>query len=220
MNRHCEKCEYRHEANERSPGFICDCPCHKPTDKETSGVFICRTKDTTGGEETHSACQKRIKEEGGKARCCYCVSHKNCEINSTPKTPYNQRDHSHCWESKEPPCGLKGTHRCCLCELPAPKVLDWVDKTTDELLVLLNSLIGKDLFPQILKMKLREATQRGREQGIKESNSGRLMYQRSRDEVLKEALEIVETKLKNDPRNPVLLAGLQYPVVVLKSIKE
>lgn len=34
------------------------------------------------------------------------------------KKQYQYRDHSHCWTSVNPPCGLKGKHRCCLCELP------------------------------------------------------------------------------------------------------
>ncbi len=39
-------------------------------------------------------------------------------------TPYNQTDHTHCWESKNPPCGQKIEHlKCCLCELFNPKVL-------------------------------------------------------------------------------------------------
>src|SRR3990167_10269088 len=85
MNNCCGKCIYSGFGHNESvySKITCknsNCPCHKPTDKETSGVFICRTKDTTGGEETHSACQKRIKAEGGKARCCYCVPHKDCEF--------------------------------------------------------------------------------------------------------------------------------------------
>ena len=35
--------------------------------------------------------------------------------------PYDQIDHSHCWQEKNPPCGIKGKHRCCLCELPVPE---------------------------------------------------------------------------------------------------
>jgi hypothetical protein len=30
--------------------------------------------------ETHFACNKRIKEEGGKAKCCFCFPHNNCEF--------------------------------------------------------------------------------------------------------------------------------------------
>lgn len=33
-----------------------------------------------GQEGTHGCCNKRLKEEGGKARCCMCVPHKECEI--------------------------------------------------------------------------------------------------------------------------------------------
>lgn len=29
--------------------------------------------------ETHSACNKRLKKEGGKTRCCFCVPHEDCE---------------------------------------------------------------------------------------------------------------------------------------------
>lgn len=32
-------------------------------------------------------------------------------------TPYNKRDHTHC-PPVDSPCGLKGEHRCCLCEEP------------------------------------------------------------------------------------------------------
>lgn len=28
--------------------------------------------------ETHSCCNKRLQEQGGKAYCCYCVPHENC----------------------------------------------------------------------------------------------------------------------------------------------
>lgn len=33
---------------------------------------------------------------------------------------YNQRDHIHCWQQENSPCGIKSIHRCCLCELPSP----------------------------------------------------------------------------------------------------
>lgn len=35
-------------------------------------------------------------------------------------TPYNKIDHTHCWKQENPPCGIKGKHRCCLCEEPVP----------------------------------------------------------------------------------------------------
>lgn len=38
--------------------------------------------------------------------------------------PYNQVDHSHCFESENPPCGIKGKHRCCLC-LKSPQAESW-----------------------------------------------------------------------------------------------
>lgn len=36
------------------------------------------------------------------------------------RVPYNKTDHIHCWSQENPPCGLKGKHRCCLCNEPVP----------------------------------------------------------------------------------------------------
>ena len=41
----------------------------------------------------------------------------------------------------------------------------------------------------------------------------------ARSAVLREVREMIETKLRNDPNNPVLLAGLEYALVVLKNIE-
>src|SRR3990167_4522892 len=137
MNKHCEKCDVFKRGS--SPYACNHCPCHKPTDKETSGVFICRTKDTTGGEETHSACQKRIKEEGGKARCCHCVPHKDCEINSTPKVLED-------WI--------------------------WIETKGEEIVKTLSSAFLKEIpskeAAKIIRIALQEATQRGRDEALKE----------------------------------------------------
>lgn len=37
-------------------------------------------KETHEGE-THCVCDKRLKEECGKATCCYCNPHEGCDIN-------------------------------------------------------------------------------------------------------------------------------------------
>ena len=34
---------------------------------------------------------------------------------------YEDRSHSHCFDNNNPPCGIKGIHRCCLCGKPVPK---------------------------------------------------------------------------------------------------
>lgn len=34
---------------------------------------------------------------------------------------YDKISHSHCFQSENPPCGLKGKHRCCLCKEEVPK---------------------------------------------------------------------------------------------------
>lgn len=35
---------------------------------------------------------------------------------------YNKYDHTHCFNQKESPCGIKGIHRCCLCLEPSPQL--------------------------------------------------------------------------------------------------
>jgi hypothetical protein len=30
--------------------------------------------------ETHTVCKNRLKKEGGKAKCCYCSPHKDCDF--------------------------------------------------------------------------------------------------------------------------------------------
>lgn len=45
-------------------------------------------------------------------------------LNKKPESneiPYYQRDHMHCWQSTEPPCGITNPHRCCLCTLKPPE---------------------------------------------------------------------------------------------------
>lgn len=44
---------------------------------------------THGQESTHSACDARIKAEGGKARCCWCRRHLGCEFSEV--VPNNHR---------------------------------------------------------------------------------------------------------------------------------
>ncbi len=37
---------------------------------------------------------------------------------------YYKIDHTHCWSSKNPPCGQKIEHlKCCLCEETNPKII-------------------------------------------------------------------------------------------------
>lgn len=33
------------------------------------------------------------------------------------KPDYETRSHTHCFNQDNPPCGLPGKHRCCLCEI-------------------------------------------------------------------------------------------------------
>jgi hypothetical protein len=50
------------------------------------GGSVSDVKPFVHGEEgTHSACDRRLKAEGGQAKCCYCSPHKDCELLPTPK---------------------------------------------------------------------------------------------------------------------------------------
>lgn len=183
-----------------------NCPCHKPTDKETSGVFICRTKDTTGGEETHSACLKRIREEGGKARCCYCVPHKDCEFVPTPKVPED-------WLK-----GLKLRLRYC----QEQNGLDACKNC---------GLNEKDLSK--LEVALQKSEQRGRDEQKRKDDKELPEYmnfgeKKGRDEVLKEASTALTKMLTEFANTPIDKRGngwdwilkAREKVALLKSIKE
>lgn len=58
-------------------------------------------------------CPHRIGHDEGVHGCDGCCS----------KVFNYERDHSHihCYDQDSPPCGLKGKHRCCLCEKPVPE---------------------------------------------------------------------------------------------------
>lgn len=69
----------------------------KKTTEEQAKAYVERLKPETTSEAksyfrafwdkkhitTHYCCNARLKKEGGKARCCECVPHKNCESNIT-----------------------------------------------------------------------------------------------------------------------------------------
>lgn len=55
--------------------------------------------------------------------------------NATPAKggwDYSKHDHSHCWESKKPPCGQKIKHfECCLCKEQHPEIHAAVQRTLE-----------------------------------------------------------------------------------------
>lgn len=76
------------------------------------------------------------------------------------------RSHSHCWESNNPPCGIKGKHRCCLCEKPVPqkndssgegwekefeKLYDWVRPRS--LYIAFKGFIQQVVIPQVAQQE-------------------------------------------------------------------
>ena len=68
-------------------------------------------------------------------------------------TPYNKIDHSHCPEINSP-CGIKGKHRCCLCNEPVPTPQNWREE--------FDSFISSLLLAQIEEI---EAFVEGRQSG-------------------------------------------------------
>lgn len=56
----------------------------------------------------------------GKNALYYKNDNCTCHMKQNKK-PYNKIDHSHCWEYRTSPCGIKGKHRCCLCSEPVPE---------------------------------------------------------------------------------------------------
>lgn len=64
------------------------------------------------------------------------LTHKRRTMN---KNYEKYHSHSHCFESENPPCGMKGLHRCCLCQEPVP---DDIKKETTRLRTLIANTIG------------------------------------------------------------------------------
>jgi len=64
---------------------------------------------------------------------------------SMPKD-YSKIDHIHCFNQDNPPCGIKGKHRCCLCEEPMPKDYQEIDRIikncTNDVLALIPHIDG------------------------------------------------------------------------------
>lgn len=75
---------------------------------------------------TTTCCEKCLKiPDGRDARLGIVKSCLNmyCPCHSTTQGDYHKHDHSHCWESKNPPCGQKIKHfECCLCKELNPDV--------------------------------------------------------------------------------------------------
>jgi hypothetical protein len=69
-------------------------------------VHKCITPKISQKEETHTVCNKRLKEEGGKAKCCYCVKHSGCELSQKEickECQFEGGEHSfECSKYKEP----------------------------------------------------------------------------------------------------------------------
>jgi hypothetical protein len=86
---------------------------------------------------------------------------------------YNKHDHTHCPPINSP-CGIKGSHRCCLCLEPSPQPEEWsvrFDKQFKELSVVSGvgeqgNLHGYDATPYVkefIKSEIRKAEEKSDE---------------------------------------------------------
>ena len=129
---------------------------------------------------------------------------------------------------------LIAERRVVVTSTPTPKVSEdwiWIETKGEEIVKTLSSAFLKEISSKeaakIIRIALQEATQRGRELGIKESNSGRLMYQRGRGEVLKEASNALTKMLTEFANTPIDKRGNGWDwilkardrVALLESIK-
>lgn len=72
----------------------------------------CHSKPDMKPSSTHAHNIERLRDK------------ENASIPDMKEVPYNEIDHSHCWNQKKPACGQKIEHlKCCLCEKLNPKVL-------------------------------------------------------------------------------------------------
>lgn len=131
----CERCD-------KSQGFrdCADCPCHTTICCEVGGLygkdndkslhFYCEFCDEEmeyseirtckARNHTSTCCQECFRQKGNAIWCgnLACECHK-----VLTQGDYHKHDHSHCWESKNPPCGQKIKHfECCLCKELNPDV--------------------------------------------------------------------------------------------------
>lgn len=76
-----------------------------------------------------------------------CLRRGDCkchQVGHTPPAPYNQRDHSHCFDQKSPACGQKIDHLyCCLCK--KPNVRGWKECQTQPALEDPNEIIHEGM---------------------------------------------------------------------------
>lgn len=68
---------------------------------------------------------------------------------------YSEHDHSHCWESKKPPCGQRIKHfECCLCQKLNPKISRLLQKERENWkTAILYNVEDSDVIERILKAK-------------------------------------------------------------------
>ncbi len=78
MNNHKSHCQL--SARGWAASIPPECTCNASVGRGGGGTYNPPNKTEVKCGETHSACNKRIRKEGGKTRCCYCVPHSHCEF--------------------------------------------------------------------------------------------------------------------------------------------
>ena len=69
------------------------------------------------------------------------------------------KNHTHCWQEKNPPCGQKIEHlKCCLCEKLNPKLLEAVREAERERMALMMAkMFGRELDWKMNPEQMQEA---------------------------------------------------------------
>jgi len=105
--------------------------CRCPSETKTVEWGDCGCEEQQTNKEYCDGCEMQCPVcgyycLGKKAPAIGCIDKPNlpehtCSLSN--KEPYGERDHGHCWDDDNPPCGQKIEHlKCCICEKLNPIV--------------------------------------------------------------------------------------------------
>ena len=119
------------------------------------------------------------------------------------------------YKSHAPQPPVEGRECKCVCHRPGL----W-EEEFDRDFINLGCAVQHDL-KILIRKAIQGAEQKGYERGVKETvDKESVIWDtaqvQARQATLKELLEIIKTKLKNDPNNPVLMTGLGYVKILLE----
>lgn len=141
MNKCCERCKIP-QVQSNEPLYLCGdviCVCHCPACTPGCVDVACHEQKHQRDQALKHAINLKNKEVAREQNATWSVEeagdvHFSKLVTKVIRAqapegatlrylemPYNQTDHEHCWETKSPPCGMKGKHlQCCLCGKASP----------------------------------------------------------------------------------------------------